>query len=82
VPDQCSLCLVEIEAAVAATDLAKAKRVAHRMKGMAANLGATRLARFARSIEIESQTLDDVALQLPTLNATVFDTIAAIQART
>jgi len=80
VPEQCHACLNEIEAAVAAAELPKAKRVAHRLKGMAANLGATRLSRFARVIEMEAQALDDVALQLPALRTTVDETIAAIRA--
>lgn len=80
VPGQCDICLSEIEAAVAANDLAKTKRVAHRLKGMAANLGAARLARFARSIEIEVQELKEVEGQLPALNATVAETLSALQA--
>lgn len=80
VPDQCTVCLTEIEAAVAAAELPKAKRVAHRLKGMAANLGATRLSRYARVIEIEAEALDDVVGQLPGLRATVAETIAALQA--
>ncbi len=77
VPGQCDICLSEIEAAVAANDLAKTKRVAHRLKGMAANLGAARL---ARSIEIEVQELKEVEGQLPALNATVAETLSALQA--
>lgn len=80
VPGQCGICLSEIEAAVAGCDLAKTKRVAHRLKGMAANLGAARLARFARSIEIEAQELKDVEGQLPALSATVAETLSALEA--
>jgi HPt (histidine-containing phosphotransfer) domain-containing protein len=78
VPEQCALCLREIEGAVAAGDLHKSKRIAHRMKGMAANLGATRLSRLARCIEIDAQAVDDVAQQLPGLHATVEETLAAL----
>lgn len=78
VPSQCTLCLTEMESAVGGADLAKAKRVAHRLKGMAANLGATRLSRLARSIEIEAQSLDDVAQQLEAVRATIDETLTAL----
>ncbi|MDX2201627.1 MAG: Hpt domain-containing protein [Hyphomicrobiaceae bacterium] len=78
VPGQCAACLDELKAAVAAEELAKAKRVAHKLKGMAANLGAVRLSRMARGIEIESEQLADVALCLPAVGATIAQTIAAL----
>lgn len=78
VPEQCDVCFKEIESAVGAAELPKAKRMAHRLKGMAANLGATRLSRLARSIEIEAQAIDDVAQQLPGLRATIEETLAEL----
>ena len=78
VPEQCALCLGEIEAAVAASDLPKAKRIAHRLKGMAANLGATRLSRLARGFEMEAQAIEDVARQLDALRLTIDETLAAL----
>lgn len=78
VPDQCALCFNELESAVGAAELPKAKRIAHRLKGMAGNLGATRLSRLARSIEIEAQAIEDVSRQLPGLRATIDETIAAL----
>lgn len=78
VPEQCAFCLTELEAAVAAAELQKAKRIAHRLKGMAANLGAIRLSRMARGIEIEAQAVDDVSRQLPALRTTIDETLAAL----
>lgn len=80
VPAQCGTCFQEIATAVSGGDLNKAKRVAHRLKGMAANLGAVRLARFARTIEIEAETAGGVEAQLPALSATLSETIAALNA--
>ncbi len=80
VPAQCSAGIAEIEAAVGEKELARVKRVAHRLKGMAANLGAARLARLARCIEIDSMDLADVELQLPVLKTTVAETLAALAA--
>lgn len=81
VPGQCSACLTEIEAAVGEMELAKVKRVAHRLKGMAANLGAARLARLARSMELDSRELADIERQLPFLKVTITETVAALSAR-
>lgn len=78
VPDQCAFCFSELEGAVGAADLHKAKRIAHRLKGMAANLGATRLSRLARGIEIEAQAVEDVSRQLGDLRATISETLAAL----
>lgn len=78
VPAQCTASIAEIETAVGEKELAKVKRVAHRLKGMAANLGAARLARLARCIELESKDLADVELQLPVLKTTVAETLAAL----
>ena len=81
VPDQCSACITEIEAAVGEMELAKVKRVAHRLKGMAANLGAARLARLARGLELDSRELADIERQLPALKTTIAETVAALMAR-
>jgi HPt (histidine-containing phosphotransfer) domain-containing protein len=78
VPGQCEACVCEMQEAVNGLELVKAKRVAHKLKGMASNLGAARLARLARSVELESQDLNDVAACLPFLSATVAETIRAL----
>lgn len=81
VPGQCSACITEIEVAVSGKELGKVQRVAHRLKGMAANLGAARLARLARSMELESKELADIERQLPVLKTTIADTVAALSTR-
>lgn len=80
VPEQTHACISDLQAAITGAELQKAKRVAHRLKGMAANLGAARLARLARRVEIESQDLADVERMLPMLSATADDTLAALAA--
>ncbi len=80
VPEQTHACITDMQAALAGSELQKAKRVAHRLKGMAANLGATRLARLARSVEIESQNLADVERLMPMLSTTAKDTLVALAA--
>ena len=79
VPAQCGGCVRDLEAAVDAAQLAQAKRVAHKLKGMAANLGASRLAKIARSVELDAQDMEDVAGRLASLKSTVADTIEALQ---
>lgn len=78
VPGQCEACVSELTAAADAQELVKAKRVAHKLKGMAANLGAARLARLARSIELESADVAEVVQCLPLVSATVAETIDAL----
>ena len=56
VPSEAGLCLNDLKAAIADGDLARAKRAAHRLKGMAGNLGAARLAGAARGLEINTPT--------------------------
>lgn len=78
VPGQCEACVSELTAAAGAQELVKAKRVAHKLKGMAANLGAARLARLARSIELESEDVAEVVQCLPLVSAMVAETIDAL----
>lgn len=80
VPEEGRKCIDEIRRAVEGGDFAGAKRVAHRLKGMAGNLGAARLAQIARRMEIASQSLDDISSQLALLEATLAETLQAIDA--
>ena len=48
--------IAEIEKAITEGDLTACKRAAHRLKGMAGNLGASRLAGTARDIELKSHS--------------------------
>jgi HPt (histidine-containing phosphotransfer) domain-containing protein len=79
VPAECAKSLAEFEKAMAAGDLASARRTAHRLKGMANNLGAVRLARMARTVELECQSIDDVACRMPALVQTLDETLEALR---
>lgn len=78
VPDECRRNIAEIERALAEGSLEATKRAAHRLKGMAGNLGAVRLAQTARDIELKSESLDDVAGQMAGLQETLTGTLAAL----
>jgi signal transduction histidine kinase/DNA-binding NarL/FixJ family response regulator len=80
VPDESVKSLNEIKAAIAAGDLTEAKRIAHRMKGMASNLGAARLAAVARSIELDAPSIEVVSHRLPLLTATTDETLVQLRA--
>jgi HPt (histidine-containing phosphotransfer) domain-containing protein len=79
VPDECRRNIAEIEQALAEGSLEATKRAAHRLKGMAGNLGAVRLAQTARDIELKSESLDDVAGQMAGLQETLTSTLAALR---
>jgi HPt (histidine-containing phosphotransfer) domain-containing protein len=81
VPGEARACLAGLDKAVAEGDLASARRAAHRLKGMASNLGAARLAHISRGIELRSQTIADVSSSLAALERTVNETLEAIRAR-
>ena len=78
VPDEAGRALAELDKAIAAADHDRARRAAHRLKGMATNLGAARLARLARLIEIESRGIVDVISHMPVLQQIAADTLAAL----
>ena len=79
VPEEADRALAELDKAIAALDHDRARRAAHRLKGMASNLGATRLGRLARMIEIDSRSIGDVAPQMPMLRQVASDTLAALR---
>lgn len=79
VPDEGHRAISELQRAIAAGDLVLARRTAHRLKGMANNLGAIRLAEHARAIEITSQAIEDVSARMPTLQRTLSETLEALQ---
>ena len=61
VPEEGARSFADLAKAIAAGDVAAARRTAHRLKGMANNLGAVRLARIARAIELGCQSIEDVS---------------------
>jgi HPt (histidine-containing phosphotransfer) domain-containing protein len=78
VPDECRRNIAEIERAIVEGSLAASKRAAHRLKGMAGNLGAARLAQSARDIELKSESIEDVARRMAGLQETLSGTLAAL----
>jgi HPt (histidine-containing phosphotransfer) domain-containing protein len=80
VPEEGARSMDDFKKAIAAADLASARRTAHRLKGMANNLGAARLGRMARAIELGCQSIDDVAGRMPLLEQTVGETLGALRA--
>lgn len=79
-PEECAKCLADLRTAIFARDLTSARRTAHRLKGMASNLGAPRLARVARAVELTSHSIEDVSRRMATLEQTVSDTLEAARA--
>ena len=71
--------LADFKKAIGSGDLASARRTAHRLKGMANNLGAARLAQMARAIELSSQSIDDVSCRMATLEKTVGETLEVLR---
>lgn len=79
VPDEGTRSLADFGKAIAASDLASARRTAHRLKGMANNLGAVRLARMARAIELGCQSIDEVSRRMAPLEQTLGETLEALR---
>jgi two-component system sensor histidine kinase/response regulator len=69
----------ELRAALRAQDSATAQRIAHSLKGAAANLGANALATAAGSAELAIKTQSEVEPALVETERLLFDTVAAIQ---
>ena len=81
VPAEGHKCLGWIKEAASRGDLASAKRVAHRLKGMASNLGAARLASIARQIELASADVADLTARSAALETTLIATLEALRER-
>ena len=69
----------EIHTALKAKDSATAQRIAHSLKGAAANLGANALATAAGSAEVAIKTQSEVEPALIEMEQTLFAAVAAIQ---
>jgi len=69
----------EIRAALKAQDSATAQRIAHSLKGAAANLGANALATAAAGAEVAIKTQSEVEPALVEMERTLFTAVAAIQ---
>lgn len=79
VPAEGARSLADFQRAIEAGDLASARRTAHRLKGMANNLGAVRLARMARAIELGCQSIEEVSGRMPSLEQTLGETLEALR---
>ena len=79
VPVESKSCLAAIREAAEKGDLVTAKRAAHRLKGMAGNLGAVRLAQIARSIELKSIDVADVLARSIGLEQTLAETLERLE---
>ena len=79
VPAECTRSLGDFRKAIAAGDLASVRRTAHRLKGMANNLGAVRLARIARSIELGCQSIEAVSSRMAPLEQALEETLEALR---
>ena len=79
VPEEVARSRAELEKAIDASDLASARRAAHRLKGMASNLGAVRLARMARSIELGCESIVDVSDRMAILGTIIGETLEALR---
>jgi signal transduction histidine kinase/CheY-like chemotaxis protein/HPt (histidine-containing phosphotransfer) domain-containing protein len=80
IPAEGTKCLNQIKAAVAAGDLDAARRAAHRLKGMASNFGASRLAAIAGRIELEAPAIEIVSFHVKPLEIALNETQAKISA--
>jgi signal transduction histidine kinase/DNA-binding response OmpR family regulator len=80
IPEEGAKCLNEIKAAVAAGELDTARKVAHRLKGLASNFGAARLAAIARRIELEAPEIEIVSKHVRPLEIALHETQAKISA--
>ncbi|HZA01120.1 MAG TPA: Hpt domain-containing protein, partial [Hyphomicrobiaceae bacterium] len=78
IPGEGAKCLNEIKAAVAGGDLDTARKVAHRLKGMASNFGAARLAAIARRIELEAPAIEIVSKHVRPLEIALHETQAQV----
>jgi HPt (histidine-containing phosphotransfer) domain-containing protein len=78
VPQEARECLHALQNAIDQDNAGMAKRAAHRLKGMAANLGALRLAQEAKHLEISALTLAEMATLTRSLQRTSDETIAAL----
>ena len=79
VADDGANCLRELKAAVDAGDLKKAHKTAHRLKGMASNVGADRLASIARNIELDTKKIGDVDRMVNDLESALKGTVEAMR---
>lgn len=74
VPEEAETQLASFDKALAANDLEAARRIAHTMKGLAANFGAARLEAAAIRTQHGCKTIEEAQASLPELRAAVIAT--------
>jgi HPt (histidine-containing phosphotransfer) domain-containing protein len=79
VPAEGARCIAELKKAIMARDVVAVRRTAHRLKGMASNLGAIRLAGMARDIELTSQSIEDVSGRITRLEKILGETLETVR---
>ncbi len=79
VPPEAGAQLNAIKTAIAGGDLDTARRAAHKLKGMAGNIGARRLADAARRVELEFRDADTMSVHLAPLEKALEDTAAELR---
>lgn len=78
IPEETRQSMGLIYHAIESSDLGMARRAAHRLKGMAANLGAARLAQEARGLELDCLNINDISIRLGALEKTLNATLMAM----
>lgn len=77
-PNEGETCLNEIKSALGRGDLETARQFAHRLKGVASNIGAARLAALARELEQEAETLEAAEQRVTGLDTALEQTREAL----
>ena len=78
IPHESARILNQIKAAIARGDLDGTRRGAHSLNGMAANIGAERLAALARDIEVGSPTIEAASGRLAHLEQVLEETCVVV----
>lgn len=78
VPKETQQSMGKLHQAISRSDIGMVRRAAHRLKGMAASLGAARLAHEARCIEMADCSIADFAAPVDALERTLRATLAAL----
>lgn len=73
-PGECTNLMAELEQALDNDNLPEARKIAHSMKGMAANYAATGIAVIAKAIEQDAVTIDDMKKHIGNLENVVLQT--------
>jgi PAS domain S-box-containing protein len=79
IPEKGGECLSSIQSAIAENDLDAARREAHKLKGMASNLGAERIAKLAQHLELRATTATEMTTSICQLQTALNETQESIK---